>query len=68
VEYSKNLKRNFSNDKDYTNLDDIQEVADYYNCYFTIYNNLFTIEAEIKSKSSKKNRKSSTLLAQHIKL
>ena len=56
VEYSKNLKRNFANDKDYADLDDLQVAADYYGCNFTVYDNLFHISAEITAKTKKSKK------------
>ena len=56
------------NDKDFSDLSDLQTVANYYGCKFTVYDNLFHVVSEITSLETKKNRKSSVLIGQHIKV
>jgi hypothetical protein len=56
------------NDKEYSDFTDLQKVADYYSCKFTVYDNLFRVSTEVSSQEIKKSRKSSVLLSQHIKV
>jgi hypothetical protein len=68
VEFARALKRNFNNQKEFSDFQDVQEVADFYGCNFTIYDNLFQVMQEIKGRAIKKSRKNNTLTGQHIKL
>ena len=67
-EYARDIKRQMGNEKDFADLSDLQTVANYYSCKFTVYDNLFRVSSEISSQENKKNRKSSVLIRQHIKL
>jgi hypothetical protein len=72
VEAARDLKDQFGNLKDHSTLADIQDVANYYNCTFDVYDNLFhKIEGgEIKPtrKFRRKQGMRSTLIGAHIKL
>lgn len=67
-EYARDLKRRAGNTKDFSDLQDVQTIADSFNCSFTIYDNLFSVITEIKSKESKKNHRTSVLVGQKIRL
>jgi hypothetical protein len=63
------IKRNFNNEKDYSDKTDIQCVANFYNCSFVVYNNLFNILFTVKPKGLfEKTRKSSVLMNKEHKL
>lgn len=72
VEAARDLKDQFGNLKDHSTLADIQDVANYYNCTFTIYDNLFHIIEGGEIKPTKEFRRKqgmrSTLIGAHIKL
>lgn len=63
------MKRAIGNDKDYSDMDDLQRAANYFGCNFTVYDNLFRIikDGEVKHKGKRVATKS-PLIGTEIKL
>jgi len=69
VEDARNMKRAIGNEKDYSDMEDLQRTANYFGCKFTVYDNLFRIikDGEVKNQGKKVATKS-PLIGEEVKL
>ena len=70
VDSAKKLKKRFNNKKDFSSLTDIEEVSNYYNTTFIVYDNLFRIKHFIKPKCQNyaKGNRISPMIGATVKL